>query len=210
MEIRYRKHLSEGFIKTSADITNTWNHLLFMIECTSHGVCVCMEYEIQQNIYKFKIASYMIVSGLWFLTSTVLLVWDTRRAYGIIVCHSYSHEPSFYVTNILINQGEHMASYSGVPKQERVTLVFIQHGVMWPHWGTLGSHTEQKTQDRGAQWMWSGTCAGGWVCQRRRCRRTECLLASPGTLLLCWSGRKGQLCQSSYYCDSQSNSCPVS
>ena len=53
--------------------------------------------------------------------------------------------------------------------------------------------------------MWSGTCAGGRVCQGRRCRRTECRPASPGTLLLFWSRRRGQVCQCLHYCVWQSN-----
>ena len=40
---------------------------------------------------------------------------------------------------------------------------------------------------------------------RRHCRRIECRPASPGTLLLCWSGRRGQVCQCVYYCARKSN-----
>ncbi len=63
--------------------------------------------------------------------------------------------------------------------------------------------TEPKTQDRAAEWMWSGLCGWGSLCQRR-CRRTEFLHCDPQTLLFCcWWTSQGD--QSVSYCDRMSN-----
>ncbi len=60
-----------------------------------------------------------------------------------------------------------------------------------------------QTQDRAAEWMWSGLCGWGSLCQRR-CRRTEFLLRDPQTLLFsCWWTLQRE--QSVCYCVWMSN-----
>ncbi len=50
---------------------------------------------------------------------------------------------------------------------------------------------KHKTQDRAAEWMWSGLCGWGSLCQRC-CRRTEFLHCDPQTLLFsCWWTSQG-------------------
>ena len=55
-----------------------------------------------------------------------------------------------------------------------------------------------QTQGRVCEWMWSGLCAGGSLCQRC-CRRPEFLPCDPHTLLF-WSWPLEGV-QSFYYCD---------
>lgn len=43
---------------------------------------------------------------------------------------------------------------------------------------------QSGSQGKGVQWIGSRRCRGETVCQARLCRRTECLQASPDTLLL--------------------------
>ncbi len=60
-----------------------------------------------------------------------------------------------------------------------------------------------KTQDRAAEWMWSGLCGWGSLCQIR-CRRTEFLHCDPQTLLFyCWWTSQGD--QSICHCVWMSN-----
>ncbi len=63
---------------------------------------------------------------------------------------------------------------------------------------SLMIQNQTKTQDRAAEWMWSGLCGWGSLCQRR-CRRTEFLHCDPQTLLFyCWLTLQGE--QSLCYC----------
>ncbi len=68
---------------------------------------------------------------------------------------------------------------------------------------SLMIQNQPKTQDRAAEWMWSGLCGWGSLCQRR-CRRTEFLHCDPQTLLFYWWWTlQGE--QSLCYCDRMSN-----
>jgi len=61
---------------------------------------------------------------------------------------------------------------------------------------SLMIHNQTQPQDRASEWMWSGLCGWGSLCQRR-CRRTEFLHCDPQTLLFsCWwtSQREQSLC----------------